>query len=84
LIPVVSYIATLISFGVAFSAFHLLSLWLNLPDLLALMLWALPIAAYLAHCTRDPRQPLIRVAARIYGGFAGVVLAAAGLVYLIG
>ena len=81
--PVLSYLATLLSFGVAFSFLHHLIVWLNLPDLAALMVFALPVIAYIAYCTQHTRAAMLGSAARIYLGFAGVVLTAAGLVFLI-
>ena len=81
--PVLSYLATLILFGVAFSFLHLLIVRLNLPDLAALMIFALPVIAYIAYCTQNTRAGMLGSAARIYLGFAGVVLTAAGVVYLI-
>ena len=79
-----SYIATLAFFGVAFSLLHAAILWLQLPDLAALLLFAIPVIAYLAYCTQDSRAAMLRSALRIYASFAVVVLSAGGLVYLIG
>ena len=81
--PVLSYLATLLCFGVAFSFLHLVFVWLKLPDLAALLVFALPVIAYIAYCTQNTRSAMLRSAVRIYLGFSGVVLAAAGLVYLI-
>lgn len=81
--PILSYLATLLSFGVAFSLLHHLIVWLNLPDLAALMVFALPVIAYIAYCTQNTRAAMLASAARIYLGFAGVVLTAAGVIYLI-
>jgi hypothetical protein len=81
--PVLSYLATLVSFGVAFSFLHLLIVWLNLSDLAALLIFALPVIAYTAYCTQGTRAGMLRSMTIIYISFAGVVLAAAGLVYLI-
>ena len=70
--------------GVAFSFLHSLILWLNLPDLVALLMFAIPLVAYTAYCTQNSRRQALRSAIRIYASFAAVVLASAGLVYLIG
>ncbi len=79
-----SYIATLGFFGVAFTLLHLAILWLGLPDLAALLLFAAPVIAYLAYCTQDTRAAMLKSAVRIYASFAAVVLSAGALVYLIG
>ena len=81
---ILSYIATLMLFGVAFSLLHLVVLWLWLPDLAALLLFAVPVVAYLAYCSHHTRAAMLRSAIRIYASFAAVVLSAGGLVYLIG
>ena len=70
--------------GVAFSLLHGLIIWLNLPDLAALLMFALPLVAYIAYCTQNSRRQALLSAIRIYTSFAGVVLASTGLVYLIG
>ena len=82
--PVLSFIAALASLGAAFSSIHLLSLWLNLPDLLALLLFAIPMVCYLAYTLFESRADMLHAAAVYYLSFAGVVLASAGLVYFIG
>jgi len=82
--PILSYLATLVLFGVAFSLLHFVSLWLRLPDLAALLLLAIPVVGYLAYCTQNTHAAMLRSAARIYATFAAVVLSAGGLVYLIG
>ena len=82
--PLSAFIATLISMGLAFSFLHGLILWLNLPDLAALLMFALPVVAYIAYCTQNSRRQALLSAIRIYTSFAAVVLACAGLVYLIG
>jgi len=81
---VLSYIATLVFFGVAFSLLHLMILWLRLPDLAALLLFAIPVIGYIAYCTNHSRAAMLRSAARIYASFAVVVLSAGGLVLFIG
>ena len=68
----------------AFTLSHWLILWLRLPDLAALMVFALPVVFYMAYCTLDSAAAILRAALRMYLGFAGVVLSAAGLVWLIG
>ena len=82
--PVVTFIATLVSMGVAFSFLHVVILYLNLPDLLALLIFAIPVVVYIGYCTRPTRRQALHSAIAIYVSFAGVVLACAGLVYLIG
>ena len=82
--PVVSFVATLASFGVAFSLLHAVILWLDLPDLAALLLFAIPVVVYIAYCTEPSRAAVGRAALRIYLSFALVTLAAGGLVLLLG
>ena len=60
-----------------------LILWLNLPDLAALLLFALPVAAYVAWCSVDTRAAQLRFAMQIYLVFAAVTLASAAIVYVI-
>ena len=79
-----SFIATLAVLGVALSAIHWLLAWLRLPDIAALLLFAVPLIAYLSYATQDSCGQRIRAALRMYLVFAGVVLSAAALVYLIG
>jgi len=69
--------------AVAFTLLHLIIVWLGLHDLAALLLFALPVCFYLAYCTQESRALVLRHGLRIYLGFAGVVLASAGIVYLI-
>jgi hypothetical protein len=82
--PVVSYVATLAFFGVAFSLLHAAILWLGLPDLAALLLFAIPVVVFIAYCTEPTRADVIRAALRTYLAFALVTLASGGIVYLIG
>ena len=81
---VASFVATLVLLGVVLAILHHLLLWLNLPDIVALLVFALPLVAYIAYTTQPTRALWLRSALSIYTGFGGVVLAAAGLVYLIG
>ena len=82
--PVLSFIATLAVLGVAFSLLHWLILALGLSDLAALMLFALPIAGYIAFATQETTAGRLRFAVQSYLVFAAVTLAAAGLVWFIG
>lgn len=82
--PIPSFIVTLGLFGVAFSLLHFTILWLRLPDLAALLLFAVPVIAYLAYCTQNTRAAMLHSALWIYATFAAVVLSAGALVYLIG
>ena len=82
--PIVSFAVTLGILGVTFALIHWVALWLGLPDLVSLLLFAIPIVAYIAYCTQESRALWLRSALTMYSSFAGVVLAAAGLVYLIG
>jgi len=70
--------------GAAFALIHHAALWLQLPDLVALLLFALPVVAYIAYCTCDTRADMRRAALRIYLSFASVVIAASALVLYIG
>ncbi len=81
--PILSFIAALVLLGAAFSFIHFVSLWLSLPDLAALLLFAIPVVAYIAYTSFDSRAEMLRAAATYYLCFAAVVLAAAGLVYFI-
>ena len=81
--PLVSFIATLAILGVAFVFLHWLILILSLPDIVALLLFAIPIVTYIAYCTQETRADIWRSASRIYAVFASVTLSAAGLVLLI-
>jgi hypothetical protein len=82
--PVLSFAATLAFFGVAFSILHAVILWLGLPDLAALLLFALPVVAYIAYSTQSKLAAMVDSALKIYLSFAVVTLSAGGLVYLIG
>ncbi len=82
--PVLSLFATLGLLGVAFTLLHWLILWLNLPDLAALLLFALPVSAYIAWCTVESRMAQVRFALQIYLCFGAVTVASAAIVYLIG
>ena len=81
--PLLSFIATLTLLGVAFTILHWLILALGLPDIVALLLFAIPIAGFIAYTIEDTTRARFRFAARIYGVFAVVTLAAAGLVIYI-
>ena len=81
--PVLSLLATLALLGVAFTLLHWLILWLNLPDLVALLLFAIPVVAYLAWCTVEERAAQLRFALQMYLGFSAVTIASAAIVYLI-
>ena len=63
---------------------HWLILALGLPDLVALLLFAIPVAAYIAYCSYESRAEIIAFALRIYASFAGVVVVSAAIVYYIG
>lgn len=82
--PVVSFVVTLVILGLAESVIHLLSLWLELPDIVALLLMALPLVLFISYCSHESRAQIIRAAIRIYAGFAAVVIASAAIVYFIG
>ncbi len=70
--------------GVVFSLLHLIIVCSGVADIVALLLFAAPIVAYVSYCTQQSRAAIVYSAIRIYGGFAAVVLAAVGLVYFIG
>jgi hypothetical protein len=82
--PVLSLLATLLSMGVVFTLLHHSIIWLGVGDLVALLLFAAPVSAYVAYCTHRKPAEQIRAAWQIYASFSLVVLAAAGLVYVIG
>ena len=79
-----SFAATLLLFGLVFTLLHLLILWLDLSDLPALMVFALPITAYIAYCTQPDQAAMLRSAIAIYLSFALVVTFAGLLAVLIG
>ncbi len=81
--PLVSFIATLIILGLALSMIHLLSLALALPDIIALLLLALPLTLFIAYCSHESHAQMLRAAIQIYCSFASVVIASAAIVYLI-
>lgn len=81
--PLLSFFATLALLGVAFILLHWLILALGLSDLAALLLFALPIAGYIAYATQETNESRLRFAIRIYLVFAAVTLSAAGLVWYI-
>ncbi len=81
--PALSFVATLALLGIAFTLLHWLSLWLALPDIGALLLFALPLSFYFAYCVEPTRARMLRVGLRHYLVFAGVVLACAGIVHVI-
>ena len=70
--------------GVVFVFLHFVILWSGVTDIFALLILATPVAGYIAYCTQDSCAAIFRYAVRIYCAFAAVVLAAAGLVYVIG
>ena len=78
-----SFTATLILLGVVFILLHLVIVWLGVSDLVALLVFALPIAGYISYCTHETRTRVLTSTLRIYLSFAFVVVASAGLVYLI-
>ena len=82
--PLLSLLLTLALAGAAATLLHLLILWTGANDLAALLIFAAPICVYLAYCTSNSSARLWRSALRMYGSFAGVVLASAGLVWFIG
>ncbi len=79
-----SFAATLILLGVVFILLHLVLVWLGVSDLVALLVFALPLAGYISYCTNESRKKVIASALQIYLSFASVIIASAGLVYLIG
>ena len=79
-----SFAATLILLGAVFILLHLVLVWLGVSDLVALLVFALPIAGYISYCTNESRNKVIASVLRIYLSFASVVVASAALVYLIG
>jgi hypothetical protein len=82
--PILSYGATLILMGVTAMLLHQLILWLGVGDLVALLLFAAPISAYLAYCTHHSINDQRRAGVQIYASFCLVLIASAGLVYVIG
>ena len=82
--PILSYLATLVAMGAVASLLHALIVWLGLGDLPALLLYAAPISAYLGYCNHQTWAAQRRAALQMYLSFSLVVIASAGLVYLIG
>ena len=81
--PALSFVATLLVLGFALTLLHWLSLWLALPDIVALLLFALPLSFYFAYCVEPTRARMLRVGLRHYLIFTSVVLACAGIVQVI-
>jgi hypothetical protein len=81
---ILSLTTTLILLGVVFSFLHLVIVWSGVADIVALLLLAVPIVVYISYCTQQSRVEIVRSAVRTYCGFAAVVLASVGLVYVIG
>jgi len=79
-----SLVTTLALMGVVAAFLHLVIIWLELPDLAALLLYAAPIVVYISYCTHQTSAEIFASAIRIYGSFAAVTIASAGLVFLIG
>ena len=82
--PILSLLTTLFLLGVVFIFLHLVIVWSGVADIVALLLLAIPVVGYIAYCTQASRAVMVESAVRIYCGFAAVVLAAVGLVYVIG
>jgi hypothetical protein len=82
--PILSLAITLGLTGVIAVLLHLLIVWLGVGDLVALMIFAAPISAYLAYCTHHSNARRWRAAGQIYASFCSVVLASAAIVYYIG
>jgi len=82
--PVVSFAATLILLGATFLLLHLVGVWAGVIDVVALLLFAIPITGFIAYCTHQSQTQMLRSALQIYGSFCAVVVSAVGLVYLIG
>jgi hypothetical protein len=67
--------------GVVALSLHLAIVWLGLA---ALLVYAAPIVVYISYCTHQTSAEIFASAIRIYGSFAAVTIASAGLVFLIG
>ena len=67
--------------GVVALSLHLAIVWLGLA---ALLVYAAPIVVYISYCTHQTSVEIFASAIRIYGSFAAVTIASAGLVFLIG
>ncbi len=78
-----SFIVTLCLLTAIYVVLHYVFLFLKLNDLLALILFALPLCFYIAYATHDNRHDMIRAGASIFGWFVFVVCASAGLVLFI-
>ena len=70
--------------GVVALSLHLAMVWLELPDLAALLLYAAPIVVYISYYTHESRVEIFACAIRIYGSFAALIAASVELVFLIG
>ena len=79
-----SLATTLVLMGVVASLLHLLLVRLGATDVVALLVYAVPIVAYISYCTQNSRSEIISSAVLVYCSFTAVVVTAAGLVYLIG
>ncbi len=81
--PALSFVATVALLGVALTLIHWLGLWLALPDLVVLLLFALPLSFYFAYCTEPDRKRMLSAGLRHFLVFGSVVLACAALVMFI-
>ena len=70
--------------AVAFVGLHYLILFFKLSDVTALILLALPVIVLIAYSTNETPRAIMRSAIMVYACFISVILAAAGLVWLIG
>lgn len=62
---------------------HFLIVLLDLPDLAALLLFAVPVIVFIAYCTNNSTHRMLRSALVIYASFAAVLVSSALMVHLI-
>ncbi len=70
--------------ALAFVGLHYLILFFKFSDVMALILFALPVVAIIAYSTHETPRKMLRSAISIYTCFVSVILAASGLVWFIG
>ena len=81
---IISFLITLGLMAAAFVVLHHLILFFNFSDVMALILFALPVVAIIAYSTHETSCEMLRSAILIYTCFVSVILSASGLVWFIG
>jgi hypothetical protein len=78
-----SFFAIIGLVAIAFVALHHLILLLGLPELVALILLAMPVIIVIAYTTNETPTQMYRSAISIFAWFVAVVLGSSALVWFI-